>query len=128
MADTISATGTYTVTINGTTSKYVADNSVTIQKTGSNAASEVINIGTAAWTPLNTGSLSDLRYAYFANESTGTIQVTFSQSFLPFTTLLPNDSTMLALSNSIGAPSGSLWARAISSSGPSILYYIVSEG
>jgi preprotein translocase subunit SecA len=74
MADTIASSGTFTVSINGSTSKYVGDLTInTLTKTGSNAASEVKNIYSGSWQPLSTASLTDMRYMYFSNEGTSSI-------------------------------------------------------
>jgi len=128
MADTIASSGTYTVSINGSTSKYVGDLSLTtLTKTGSNATADVKNITSAsAWTPLNTSSLSDMRYMYFSNESTSSIIVASDSAGTKILTVLqPGDSSLIASSGSIATQT--LYANVPASTSSSVLYYIVSE-
>lgn len=125
MADTIKSSGTFTVTINGSVSKYDGDCTLSVSRSGSNAVSEVKTVDSASWQALSTGSLSDVRYMYFANESTGTLAISTSGSGVPIiTTLLPNDHSIIAWSGSIG--STTLYAKCVVSAS-SNLYYILSE-
>lgn len=128
MSDTITSNGTFTVTIYGSTSKYVGDLSITsIVKSGSNAASEVKNIASGSWQALATGSLSDIRYMYFSNESTGTLYISTTTSTVGLISVLaPNDHSQIGWSGSVAATP--LYATCVMPTSSSVLYYIVSEG
>jgi len=127
MSDTISSAGSFTVTINGSTSKFVGDLSLTtLNKSGSNAVADVKNITSGSWQPLNTSSLSDVRYMYFSNEGTSSIIVANSadgQKVL--TTLQPNDHSQIAwYANMSGSQ---LYANVSDPTSGSVLYYILTE-
>jgi hypothetical protein len=127
MSDYIRQTGTFTVTINGSISKFDGDCTLSVVKTGSNAIADVKNIGSAsAWTPLNTSSLSDLRYAYFANEGTGTLWIASNSTGTNIISKLDvNDHATIPWSGSIGTIP--LYANCPAAGAGSVLYYILAE-
>ncbi len=125
MANTIKSSGTFSVQLGSTANSYNGDLTLNISGTGSNAVSEVKDIPSGSFTALNTSSLSDIKYMYFSNENTGSIQVAIDTAFTKvLTTLEPNDDAKIAWSGSIA--SSTLYARGTNMSG-SQLYYILVE-
>ena len=126
MANTIQGSGTFVVRLSSTNSSYTGDMTLNITATGSNAVSEVKNIPTASATALTTSSLDSIRYAYFANESTGSIQIASDSAFTKIlTTLQPSDDSKIAMSGSIAA--NPFFARCTDESAGALLYYILVE-
>ncbi len=126
MAETIVKTGTFYVTVNGTTTRWTGDSSVTYTKTGSNATADVKDLPVGVWVALNTSSLSNLYWGFFDNISTGSIAIANTTSSMPMFTISPGNTSDINFGcSTIGSPSGSLWAKATDSA--SVLSYIVSE-
>jgi hypothetical protein len=66
MANQITSNGTFSIgDSSGTRGSFNLALSLTM--TGSNLTLDIKNIPSGSWTPLNTGSISDLRYAVFQN-------------------------------------------------------------
>jgi hypothetical protein len=114
--------GTFTITTPSGQS-WKGDSTVTVAQSGSNSVAVIQNISISAWSGLDTGSLSDVRYMHFDNVSTGSIKVaTDSAGTNVITELAPNDVSVIAYA------SGSLptlYAKAFNSA--SVLQYILAE-
>ena len=71
--------------------------------TGSNQVGDVIDVSTSSWSNINTQSLSDVRWAAFTNEGSGSIAVRISGSTTDLTYLGRKSDTSI-----ISMQSGSL--------------------
>lgn len=125
MANQITSNGTFNIG-DSTSLRGTFNLAVNLTMTGSNLALEAVNISSAsAWTPLRTGSLSDLRYAVFVNN--GTVPVTIGGSaggagIVPV--LQPGDFCVVPYSGSTVLP---LYANCLSNTTASLLEYGVAE-
>ena len=125
MANTLTFNGTFTPTFGSL--RPVASIATSITLSGSNFIANTLNVTSSAYTPLATSSLSDLRYAFFANnDATASIIVAFDTSGTKTLTVIPPDeSAVIPYSSSIAA--ASLYAKAVGSTGSVVLDYILLE-
>jgi len=121
MAGYITINGTSTVNINNGNPSVPLG--VNYQMTGSNATWTVSNLTANTWQSLDTGSLSNLRYAAFDNIGTASVYIaTGSAGGNLLAKLLPNDNLVLPWD---GLTNPTLYAYA--SGSMSILMYFVAE-
>lgn len=91
MANTISSTGRASINVNGLPVQ--ADFTLaTLTLTGSNITATSQNINTGSWQSMDTSSLSDVKFAYFQNPTTGsTVKVAADSSGTNVITTLTGD-------------------------------------
>jgi hypothetical protein len=129
MAATITSVGTFSVGIEGSAiSKYVGDCSISITKTGSAVVSNIQTMHSqSGWTPLVTSSLDNLRYGYFSNEGTASVQIASdSAGSKVITTLSPNDHSVIAF-DIANIAQGTLFANVPEATSGSVLLYILTD-
>ena len=126
--NSILGSGTFSVRINGTVTKYDGDCSLSITLTGSNAASVVQTISGSGLQALSTSSLSDFFYGYFWNAS-GSADIIVYAGGNQISVLKPDMHSVIAWSGSASTPVPQLSASIGYGSATSTadLVYILSE-
>jgi len=128
-ANRITSTGTFTIVdADGINDTYVTDLTVDVTLSGSNRSAERKNIYSAsAWTPLVTGSLSDLKGIVGRNEGTASLHIAIGQGTTIVQTVPPGMPFLTWFSSSVAA--GALYANCTQefSSSASLLNYKVFE-
>ena len=122
MANTWTLNGS--VTLNSLNSKLVGPINQAITINGSNGVWQSQNVTTGSWIGLDTGSLTDLRYAWFTNTdvSSSILIATGSAGQNQIAIIQPSDDYLLPWSGSLP-----LYAKAIGSNGTVVLQYILTE-
>lgn len=124
MANSLVLGGSWTLT-NGTI-RSVGTISDTINISGANFIANTQNITTASYSALDTGSLSDIRAAYFANlDATASITLaTDSAGTNKIAVLWPSDTVLWSWSGS----NQSLYAKGSNNNGTTVaLNYLITE-
>lgn len=119
MANTIQSNGS--ITFAASEMQVIGNTSNLYTMTGSNISANIQNIAVGSWQGLDTGSLSDIRFAYISNDGSGSVNIsTDSGGSNVIAILQPLDWAYIPWSGSSG-----LYARAYTN--PAVLTTIIAE-